>query len=98
MKTFGAIEASKQRVLAWSGFLLDTFQNLGITDNEIIRNCHIGRSTFYRMKHGEQINADAYIRLSQYAWVKVQEQEVKGRLAAGYGKEWIGEVVKLVFF
>ena len=98
MKTFGAIEASKQRVLAWSGFLLDTFQKLGITDSEVIRSFHIGRSTFYRMKHGEQINADAYIRLSQYAWVKVQEQEVKGRLAAGYGKEWIGEVVKLVFF
>ena len=98
MKTIGAIEASKQRALAWGGFLLDTFQNLGITDNEVIRNCHLGRSTFYRMKHGEQINADAYIRLSHYAWVKIQELEAKGRLAAGYGKEWIGEVVKLVFF
>ena len=98
MKTFGAIEASKQRVLAWSGFLLDTFQKLGITDSEVIRSCHTGRSTFYSMKQGELINADAYIRLSQYAWVKVQEQEVKGRLAAGYGKEWIGKVMKLVFF
>ena len=98
MKTFGAIEASKQRVLAWSVFLLDTFQNLGITDNEIIRNCHIGRSTFYRMKHGEQINTDAYIRMNDYAIAKIQEHEAKGRLPAGYGKEWIGEVLSLVFF
>ena len=67
MKTIGAIEASKQRVLAWSNFLLDTFRELGISDTEVINHCHIGRSTFYYMQQGELINADAYVRLKNYA-------------------------------
>ena len=97
MKTIGAIEASKQRVWAWGGFLLDTFRDLGITDSEVIRYCHIGRSTFYRMKHGEQINVDAYLRLSDYAWAKIQEKEAKGFLPSGYGKEWNKEMIGLIF-
>ena len=97
MKNIGAIEASKQRVWAWSSFLLDTFRELGMTDNEVIRNCHIGRTTFYRMKHGKQINVDAYLRLSNYAWAKIQEKEAKEGLAANYGNKWMNEVIGLVF-
>ena len=97
MKNIGAIEASKQRVWAWSSFLLDTFRELGMTDNEVIRNCHIGRSTFYRMKHGKQINVDAYLRLSNYAWVKIQEREAKRGLPFGYENKWMNEVIGLVF-
>ena len=64
----------------------------------MIQNCYVGRSTYYHMKQGELINVDAYIRMSDYATAKIQEHEAKGRLPAGYRKEWIGEVVKLVFF
>ena len=64
----------------------------------MIQNCYVGRSTYYHMKQGELINVDAYIRMNDYAIAKIQEHEAKGRLPAGYGKEWIGEVVKLVFF
>ena len=98
MKTNDAIEASKRRVIAWGNFLVTTFRILSITDNEVIQNCYVGRSTYYRMKQGELINVDAYIRMNDYAIAKIQEHEAKGRLPAGYGKEWIGEVVKLVFF
>ena len=88
MKNIGAIEASKQRVLAWSGFLLDTFQKLGITDSEVIRSCHIGRSTFYRMKHGEQINTDAYVRLNDYAIMKIYERMEKKLLPNNFMEEY----------
>ena len=94
MKTNVAIEASKQRVLAWGEFFLATFGQLGISNNKVIKNCHIGRRTFYRMKHGELINADAYIRLSRYAWEKVQEKEAKLMLPFGYKGEWIKELIK----
>ena len=97
MKNIGAIEASKQLVWAWGSFLLDTFRELGTTDNEVIRNCHIGRNTFYRMKHGKQINVDAYLRLSNYAWVKIQEREAKRGLPFGYGNKWMNEVIGLLF-
>ena len=46
------------------------------------------------MKHGEPINADAYIRLSRYAWEKVQEKEAKLMLPFGYKGEWVKELIK----
>ena len=98
MKTNDAIEASKRRVIAWGNFLVTTFRILSITDNEVIQNCYVGRSTYYRMKQGELINVDAYIRLNDYAILKIKERMARGRLAAGYGEEWIREVVKFVFF
>ena len=97
MKTNVAIEASKQRVLAWGEFLLATFSKLGISNNKVIKNSHIGRSTFYRMKKGAQINADAYIRISRYARMKVQERETQGMIAAGYAMKWKAELMDLVF-
>ena len=95
MKTIGAIEASKQRVLAWSNFLLDTFWELGISDTEVINHCHIGRSTFYYMKQGELINADAYVRLKDYAIMKIREQEAKGLVPGSFRKEWKRTMISL---
>ena len=95
MKTIGAIEASKQRVLAWSNILLDTFRELGISDTEVINHCHIGRSTFYYMKQGELINADAYVRLKDYAIMKIREQEAKGLVPGSFRKEWKRTMISL---
>jgi len=95
MKTIGAIEASKQRVLAWSNFLLDTFRELSISDTEVINHCHIGRSTFYYMKQGELINADAYVRLKDYAIMKIREQEAKGLVPGSFRKEWKRTMISL---
>ena len=95
MKTIGAIEASKQRVLAWSNFLLDTFRELGISDTEVINHCHIGRSTFYYMKQGELINADAYVRLKDYAIMKIREQEANGLLSGDFRKGWERTMISL---
>ena len=55
MKTNETIETSKRRATAWGDFLVTTFRKLGITDNEVIQNCYVGRSTYYRMKQGELI-------------------------------------------
>ena len=54
--------------------MVTTFRKLGITDNEVIQNCYVGRSTYYRMKQGELINVDAYIRLTDYAVLKIRER------------------------
>ena len=97
MKTNGAIEASKQRVLIWGEFLLATFCQLGISNNKVIKNCHIGRNKFYEIKHGKLINADAYIRIYDYALAKILEQEAKGLFPAGYGMKWKAELMDLVF-
>ena len=48
-------------------------------DNDVIRNCHIGRSTFYRMKRGELINVNAYLRMTDYAMQKIRERMKKIR-------------------
>lgn len=97
MKTNGAIEASRQRARAWGEFLLDTFQELEITDNEVIRNCHIGRSTFYRMKWGELINVDAYLRMTDYTILKIREP-MKGRpLPGDFEKKWWEECRRICF-
>lgn len=61
------IADSKYRAMAWGFYLLDTFRRCHIKDCEVIRNCHIGRHRFYRMKRGELINIDAYVRLMDYA-------------------------------
>lgn len=88
MKTNKAIEASKQKVVAWGDFLLNTFRKLGIADNEVIRNCHVGRNTFYRMKRGELINVDAYLRMTGYADMKTREQVSKRLLSGDFVEEW----------
>ena len=95
MKTNDAIEASKRRVIAWGNFLVTTFRILSITDNEVIQNCYVGRSTYYRMKQGELINTDAYIRLTDYAKLKIQERMARWLLPHGFMEEWRK---KIMFF
>ena len=69
-------------------FLVTTFRKLGITDNEVIQNCYVGRSTYYRMKQGELINVDAYIRLSVYAVLKIRARMARGWRPHGFLEEW----------
>lgn len=88
MKTNKTIEASKRKAADWGFFLLDTFQELGIKDNEVIRNCHIGRSTFYHLKQGKLINVDAYIRLLEYTVSKIQEQTARHLLPNDFAGKW----------
>ena len=88
MKTNDAIEASKRRATAWGDFLVTTFRILGVTDNEVIQNCYVGRSTYYRMKQGELINVDAYIRLTDYAVLKIRARMEKWLLPHGFMEEW----------
>ena len=88
MKTNDAIEASKRRVIAWGNFLVTTFRILSITDNEVIQNCYVGRGTYYRMKQGELINVDAYIRLNDYAIMKICERMGKKSLPNNFMEEY----------
>ena len=88
MKTNDAIEASKRRATAWGDLLVTTFRILGVTDNEVIQNCYVGRSTYYRMKQGEQINVDAYIWLTDYAVLKIRARMEKWLLPHGFMEEW----------
>jgi hypothetical protein len=88
MKTNDVIEASKRKAIAWGDFLVTTFRVLGITDNEVIQNCYVGRSTYYRMKRGELINVDAYIRLTDYAVLKIRARMEKWLLPDGFMEEW----------
>ena len=95
MKTNDAIEASKRRVIAWGNFLVTTFRILSIPDNEVIQNCYVGRSTYYRMKRGELINVDAYIRLTDYAVLKIRVRMERWLLPYDFMKEWRK---KIMFF
>ena len=88
MKTNYVIEASKRKAIAWGDFLVTTFRVLGITDNEVIQNCYVGRSTYYRMKRGELINVDAYIRLNDYAIMKICERMEKKSLPNNFMEEY----------
>ena len=87
MKTNDAIAASKRRATAWGDLLVTTFRILGVTDNEVIQNCYVGRSTYYRMKQGEQINVDAYIWLTDYAVLKIRARMEKWLLPHGFMEE-----------
>ena len=95
MKTNYVIEASKRKAIAWGDFLVTTFRVLGITDNEVIQNCYVGRSTYYRMKRGELINVDAYIRLTDYAVLKIRVRMERWLLPYGFMEEWRK---KIMFF
>ena len=95
MKTNDAIEASKRRATAWGDLLVTTFRILGVTDNEVIQNCYVGRSTYYRMKQGELINVDDYIRLTDYAVLKIRERMARWLLPHGFMEEWRK---KIMFF
>lgn len=79
---------SKQRAMAWGELLMETFQVLGITDREVITNCHIGRKRFYGLKGGGQINVDAYFRLMDYAHRKIHEKTIQHFLPPDYEREW----------
>ena len=96
MKTNDAIEASKRRATAWGDLLVTTFRKLGITDNEVIQNCYVGRSTYYRMKQGELINVDAYIRLTDYAVLKIRERMARWLLPHGFMEEWRKKIMRVL--
>ena len=95
MKTNYVIEASKRKAIAWGDLLVTTFRILGVTDNEVIQNCYVGRSTYYRMKRGELINVDAYIRLTDYAVLKIRVRMERWLLPYDFMKEWRK---KIMFF
>jgi len=69
------VENSKRRTIAWGYYLAETFRTLRISDNKVIRECNIGRRTYYTMKKGKPINADAYVRLTIFALKKIKERE-----------------------
>ncbi len=96
MKTNDAIEASKRRATAWGDLLVTTFRILGVTDNEVIQNCYVGRSTYYRMKQGELINVDAYIRLTDYAVLKIRERMARWLLPHGFMEEWRKKIMEVL--
>ena len=96
MKTNDAIEASKRRATAWGDLLVTTFRILGVTDNEVIQNCYVGRSTYYRMKQGELINVDAYIRLTDYAVLKIRERMAMRLFPQGFMEEWRKKIMRVL--
>lgn len=96
MKTNDAIEASKRRATAWGDLLVTTFRILGVTDNEVIQNCYVGRSTYYRMKQRELINVDAYIRLTDYAVLKIRERMARWLLPHGFMEEWRKKIMRVL--
>ena len=96
MKTNDAIETSKRRATAWGDFWVTTFRILGITDNEVIQNCYVGRSTYYRMKQGELINVDAYIRLTDYAVLKIRARMARWLLPDGFMEEWRKKIMEVL--
>ena len=98
MEANGAIETSKRRAIAWGELLVITFRKLGITDNEVIQNCHVGRSTYYRMKQGELINVDAYIRLTDYAVQKIKERMVRRLFPPDFMEEWKKKIMGVLGF
>ena len=78
----------KCEVVALGHFSVDTFRILGITDKEVIKNCYIGRSNYYKMKQGVIINADAYVRLFHYAEKKIREQVERHLLPIDFEGKW----------
>ena len=96
MKTNDVIEASKRKAIAWGDFLVTTFRVLGITDNEVIQNCYVGRSTYYRMKRGELINVDAYIRLMDYAVLKIRERMARRLFPQEFMEEWRKKIMRVL--
>lgn len=71
------IKASKERVVAWGSYLMDTFKKLGVSNNKVIKECHIGRNNYNLMKKGQMINPDAYVRLMDYAVQVIRERKTK---------------------
>ena len=96
MKTNETIETSKRRAIAWGDLLVTTFRILGVTDNEVIQNCYVGRSTYYRMKQGELINVDAYIRLTDYAVLKIRERMARWLPPHCFMEEWRKKIIGLL--
>ena len=90
------IKASKERVVAWGLYLVDTFKKLGLSDNKIIRECNIGRKTFYKMKKGKPINTDAYVRLTDYAVQVIRERKTK-KLPLSVTEEELAKQLVLTF-
>ena len=91
------IERSQERAIAWGILLVETFREMGITDNEVIRNCHVGRARFYRMKHGELINLDAYLRMTDYALLKISDEAAPRIVSYNPKTQWELQLWELLF-
>lgn len=72
------IENSRRRIIALGKYLEKTFRTLRISDTKVIKSCHVGRGTYYKVKNGIQVNADAYLRLRDFALDKIRER-ARGR-------------------
>jgi len=70
-----SIKRSKCKSIVWGKYLVATFRVLHVSDNKVINSSHIGRGTFYNMKKGRTINAEAYMRLTKFALKKIWERK-----------------------
>ena len=90
------VENSKHRTIAWGSYLAETFRTLRISDNKVITNSHIGRRTFYKMKKGKPINADAYLRLTIFALENIKERESTQRPPPMTEEGWKKQFWKII--
>ena len=75
---------------------METFQTLRISDKKVITNSNVGRKTFYKMKKGKPINADAYLRLTDYAVQVIRERKTK-KLPLSVTEEELAKQLVLTF-
>lgn len=90
------IEVSKCRVIAWGAFLIETFQLLGIKNKNVIKNSHVGKETFYRMKRGKIVNVDAYLRMTSFASENIKKQIDLQRLPIKCQNQWKGNLLDIL--
>lgn len=82
------IENSRLRARAGCSYLLETFRLLEITNNEVIRQCHIGRALFFEMKKGKLVKLDVYLRLRDYAILCLRQRLMKKHQPPRIEAEW----------
>ena len=89
------IESSRLRARAGCNYLLETFCQLEITNNEGIRQCHIGRALFFEMKKGKLVKLDVYLRLRDYAIQCLRQRLMKKHRPPGEEAEWKERLQKI---
>ena len=89
------IENSRLRARAGCNYLLETFCQLEITNNEVIRQCHIGRALFFEMKKGKPVKLDVYLRLRDYAIQCLRQRLMEKHRPPGEEAEWKERLQKI---
>ena len=89
------IEASIDKLVAWGYYLLSTFKKLGITRTEVTKNSNISGSSLSKIKEGKKINADAYVRLTEYAVHVIRERKANKQRLPVTEEELIEQWVKI---